>query len=142
MKNEDARSCRLAAYLNLLFERSSVDMKHGIRLRQLFIACIGGGASIWLGILIMRKGIDYRSGFPVPRVSGLLICLFGICLILHAFLSKNIPKGYDDSFVICVGCGSSYYAKDVNRNVCPKCGGMVEDSKGFYDRHPETRNRS
>ena len=41
--------------------------------------------------------------------------------------------------LICTNCENAFtsYAKKQDNITCPKCGSVAEDSKGFYERHPE-----
>jgi len=39
--------------------------------------------------------------------------------------------------LICSKCQTPVPANETSGSVCPKCGGNLEDVKGFYTRHPE-----
>ena len=41
--------------------------------------------------------------------------------------------------VICLNCQEPYSFETVKGFECPKCSGVLEDLKGFYDRHQELR---
>jgi len=106
--------------------------------RRFGFFALGAGAC-WLGIRIFKDAWSYLYGFPVPKFAGILLASFGIVLILYSIFAKNFPKGYDDHFVICSECKSSFYEKDVTDQTCPKCNGKTEEMDGFYKRHPDKR---
>lgn len=99
-----------------------------------------GIMSILVGAQLYEDQWNYLHGFPVTKGAGVLVAVSGVVFLLYGMLSKNIPKEYDDNFVICVNCLSSFYAKDISNNVCPNCSGVTENLDGFYDRHPELRS--
>jgi hypothetical protein len=41
--------------------------------------------------------------------------------------------------LICSKCQTVISANETFSFVCPKCGGSLEDAKGFYERHPELK---
>lgn len=80
---------------------------------------------------------SYLYGFPVPKGAGVVIGIIGLVFLLYGIIRKSFPKDIDDDFVICVSCLTSFYAKDISNNTCPKCDGNVENINDFYTRHPE-----
>ncbi len=59
---------------------------------------------------------------------------------LKAINNKDFDNIVDPpEVVMCVKCLEPLYWKDTNGINCVKCGGLLEDVVGFYDRHPELR---
>lgn len=107
-------------------------------LRRLFFIGLGC-LTIWLGVHYYIHQWDSRYGFPISKGAGVVLSIFGVLILLYGLIRRNIPKSYDDDFVICLDCRASFYAKEVSENTCPNCNGRIENVEGFYDRHPELR---
>jgi hypothetical protein len=105
--------------------------------RMFFI--ILGSLSIWYGIKLYINQWSYLYGVPVAKWTGVIIALFGVIILLYGLIKKDIPKDYDENFVMCVSCLNSFYVQEISNNICPKCNGNVEDLGGFYVRHPELK---
>lgn len=76
------------------------------------------------------------SEYKVPwAVSGMTIGLYSLWV---AFKDKA-EKGQD--ILICRVCNSPHPKNDVKDNKCPKCHVDLEPLEGFYDRHPELRDK-
>jgi hypothetical protein len=63
-----------------------------------------------------------------------------------AFLAVSAIMGREfDNFpdipetVICISCREAFPGTDIKASKCPKCGGRLEDLKGFFERHPEPK---
>ena len=106
--------------------------------RRFLVIAIGIGA-IWLGIHFYNHQWSYLYSFSVAKGTGIIIAIIGVTISLYGIFKKNIPKGFDDNFVICVSCLASFYSKDISNGICPKCNGTVENIDGFYVRHPELK---
>ncbi len=70
-------------------------------------------------------------------VAGLMIMMAIYSTFYGLYQAKRgkIPNYPVDS--ICYNCGSVFNVSQITSMVCPKCGGKLEDLKGFYYRHPE-----
>ena len=108
--------------------------------RILFI--IIGTALMFLGAVIFVKGGFYLPveeryiDFTEIRVFvSILLGLTGL-LFLHTAL-RSKAKTYDERFLMCPTCRTSFNSADLSDELCPKCKVMLEDLHGFYDRHPE-----
>lgn len=109
-------------------------------LRRLFYVGLGI-LTIWIGIHYYVDQVDSIYGFPISKGAGVLLSAFGVLILLYGLFRKSIPKSYDDNFVICISCLKSFYAKDVKNSSCPECDGNIEKLEGFYDRHPELKEK-
>ena len=98
---------------------------------------IGGCITIFFGLLIgyFEDGTFYSRGYPVPRAVWILIVILGVSILIHGFKHRKIPK-YDYGFVKCANCKNSFYRDQAKDYICPKCGSIVEDLEGYFDRHP------
>jgi transcription initiation factor IIE alpha subunit len=56
-----------------------------------------------------------------------------------AALKKSGPL--EQKYFICSKCGSSFDAKDISSSTCSKCKGVLEAMEGFYERHPELKEK-
>jgi hypothetical protein len=72
-------------------------------------------------------------------VFGVLITVVGIFFIYTSLTSKS--KHLEDKYLICPKCKDSYNQKDVPNSRCPNCAVELEDLEGFYDRHPEPKEK-
>lgn len=99
------------------------------------------------GILFISGGIHTYSmegefliirGSPVLRVLQSALEIFlGCYLLSKLFFFK--AKSEDEAFVMCIKCKHSFYRKYATDNLCPNCGGRVEDMDGIFERHPELK---
>ena len=70
---------------------------------------------------------------------GILIMLVGIFVIYTTLSSKR--KYLKEKYLICPKCKDSFSQKDVSNSLCPNCTVELEDLEGFYDRHPELKEK-
>lgn len=71
---------------------------------------------------------------------------FGVLLILIGigFLYFSLRKGAGGSiseFLICPTCRKSYDRKELSENRCSTCDIDLEKLDGFYERHPELKEK-
>ena len=97
------------------------------------------------GYIIGRYNMIFRGSDATVPTYGLLISsillifytlyltIYGLILIIKGKLT-NKPINY-----ICGKCESMYEGQSIIGDICPKCGSVLEDLKGFYERHPEKR---
>ena len=88
-----------------------------------------------------NKGWKIVRGAPQLHTIGYVFLVGGLGLLVFSILSKEFPDKNRPEFVICPSCLSPYRIHEIENEKCPKCGTKVEDIKGFYDRHPELKNR-
>ncbi|OPY67785.1 MAG: hypothetical protein A4E57_02104 [Syntrophorhabdaceae bacterium PtaU1.Bin034] len=101
-----------------------------------------------LGYVISRgvKVYGNDASLTVIAVIGLSSALFLYTLyatvVALFFLRKGdfarLPKD-PPAVVICEKCRNVFPGKETNGEMCPTCGGALEDVKGFYERHPELK---
>ncbi len=48
----------------------------------------------------------------------------------------------DSETVICLNCYEMFSVYKVNKMVCPRCTGTLENLNGFYDRHPDLKDKA
>ena len=93
---------------------------------------------------IQRGYYSSRFGFYVDfgryhYLFGILIMLVGIFVIYTTLSSKR--KYLKEKYLICPKCKDSFSQKDVSNSLCPNCTVELEDLEGFYDRHPELKEK-
>ncbi len=104
------------------------------------------------GILTLYNPIYYSPTYDYtfdateakwPLGGGVII--FGILLIWSTFRKKNIEfekKAIDEkSVLMCPKCVKPFYKKDAPALKCPDCQNPLENLSGFYERHPELKDK-
>jgi TctA family transporter len=101
--------------------------------------------SIIFGVLIFLRPTIY--GQNVPSEVGLIPIIFGLYCFLKSLSTKKIIEELNESnidfakYVMCIKCASPFRKQDTNNGRCPKCGGVLENLSGFYERHPEIKKK-
>ena len=71
--------------------------------------------------------------------------VLGIFFIWSSFQKKAIEaekKAKDDKIVLmCPRCVRPFYKKDCPLSNCPECQTDLEELSGFYERHPELKDK-
>lgn len=105
-------------------------------------------ASVFLGIYaISRASRAYpltneviTRGYYVAFIQAAVIGTYACYKIIQALKSiyrddfNNLPE---TSTMICVKCMEPAILDEATGMICKKCGGTLEEVRGFYDRHPE-----
>jgi hypothetical protein len=93
------------------------------------IGIILGCLCILLGIIgfLFQNEID-SNGKMIPM--GIMVLAFGL------YLKRGSPGTF-----ICTSCLKVSYQNRLKENKCPFCNGDIELLKGFYDRHPDLKNK-
>ena len=109
---------------------------------------------VWglVGVFIVINPVFYSTYFNRnldftdvrwPFGGGLFI--LGAIFIWSAFWKKTIEaekKAKDEKRVLmCPKCVKPFYKKDVPTLRCPGCQTSLEDLSGFYERHPDLKDR-
>ena len=109
-------------------------------------AIFTGMTIIILGIIILL-GVSMHGHFMPPETGILIICA-GILWVIYSIVSRKKLdtsikrlKKKEESFEICFKCRKPLYAASTNDDKCPYCGGNLEDLDGFYERHPELKEK-
>jgi len=99
---------------------------------------IAGSLSIVLGsdIWMNKGGSLYRQ--PVPEIAGIILIIFGLFLIILCIVR---PQSVTSKKYICPKCEEILNHSGKEEVYCPKCGTKMEPLKGFYDRHPELKEK-
>ena len=107
---------------------------------------IFSGISIWLNPVYYssRFGLPFDfTGIKWPFGIGLII--LGSLFIWSPFRKKSIEaekKAKDENrLLMCPNCIKPLYKKDCRDLKCPDCQASLEDLSGFYERHPELKDR-
>lgn len=109
-----------------------------------FIVAVGL-LSIIFGVLIFLRPTIY--GQTVPSEVGLIPIVFGLYCFLKGLSTKGVIEKLDESnidfaeYVVCTKCESPFGKQNANNGRCPKCGGVLENLSGFYERHPEFKKK-
>ncbi len=93
----------------------------------------------WGVEVIRKKRLDtYFEGQDTVLYAKISVGV-GILGIIWALFTKKPDKRptSHSEFMICVNCLVPYAKQTLERSNCPKCGGMLENLSGFYDRHPD-----
>jgi magnesium-transporting ATPase (P-type) len=124
-------------------------------MKRTLVSCYGLCLLMILILLLMYS--DYTT-FGYIRVRGKFVygtedskltlygCTFVVALMLMMTIYSTFyglyqaKKGKIPNLPfnsICYNCQSVFNIFEITSMVCTKCGGKLEDLKGFYDRHPE-----
>jgi hypothetical protein len=71
---------------------------------------------------------------------GFAIIVYSIYLSVCYFVLKE--NDYWPAFLMCKQCLRPYARADITSNSCQECGALLENLVGFYDRHPELKDKS
>ena len=104
------------------------------------------GLGILINPIIYHTGLHYRfdfTGIKWPFGGGLII--LGAFFIWSTFRKKAIEaakKATDAKTVLmCPKCVKPFYKKDCQDLICPECQVTLEELSGFYERHPELKDK-
>jgi hypothetical protein len=70
---------------------------------------------------------------------GVSLTLVGVAFFYISFRRKSV--GSASGFLICSSCRHPIEKKRITENQCPSCGADLEELDGFYDRHPELKEK-
>jgi len=126
-------------------------MRGAIAVHRIFYITIGVMSSL-LGIFIIIIPAFYSSylhqyvdltKIKWPFGGGLTI--LGAAFIWSSFRKKAIEaerRAREEKKVyICPRCVKAFFKKDALTLKCPQCGNMLEKLTGFYERHPELKDK-
>ncbi len=110
-----------------------------------FLILGGGGASISLA-LTMILDIGFCSRYDdfcwdwgeYHFEMGLLLLFVGLFMFIMAF--RKGQRDYAEVF-ICPQCETALPFAEVPGEICPKCHTKLESLEGFYERHPELKEK-
>ena len=98
---------------------------------------------IVFGALVASNPHPTQYGISVPRGAGVVLICAGTILIVYSLIKrKDILKEESEFFQICPRCEETAYAKDVPDLKCPECEVDLENLEGYYDRHPELKQKA
>lgn len=100
-----------------------------------------GIGCLWYGFNILKEGWSHLYGYPISKGSGVIVLIFGFFLILYGCFRKARDKRDDEEFLICPTCRKPFDRRNFSENQCPTCGTELEKLDGFYDRHPELKEK-
>ena len=96
------------------------------------ISTINDEGFFWRGVFITVGDNKYLTG-------GLFIFI-GLFFLWLSIWPKTI-RFVEGEFFKCTKCGKVFDSKLVKNSMCPKCDGALEKLEGFYERHPEFKNK-
>jgi len=112
---------------------------------KFFYTIIGCSLTIF-GIQIIYDPIfhdtkhNYTFDFSeVKWPFGILLTLLGIGFLYFTF-RKRFEESNSD-FLICPTCQKPFDPKDIEENQCTTCGTDLENLNGFFERHPELKEK-
>lgn len=97
------------------------------------------------GFNIMKRGSWCSSyynyctdfmGYHVPF--GIFLIIVGLFIILASAFGKRYAG---EDILMCAQCNKPYERKNTQNHMCPKCHVELEPLDGFYDRHPELKDK-
>jgi len=103
--------------------------------------------SIALGLYLIGWSMPFLEsattsvdGQPISFWGRWLMTIAGIVMMVFAFRKKyHKPSSVD---MICPECETTFVAASVPANrQCAKCVSVLEPLKGFYERHPELKDK-
>jgi len=103
-----------------------------------------------LGILInpniYHTALRYNFDFAeIKWPFGIGLIILGSLFIWSPFRKKSIEaekKAKDENrLLMCPKCIKPFYKKDCYDLKCPECQALLEDLSGFYERHPELKDK-
>lgn len=100
-----------------------------------------GIGCLWYGFSILRTGWSYLYGYPISRATGVIVLIFGIFLILYGWFRKAEDKQDHEKLLICTNCRKIFKIREISQNQCPSCKSDLEKLDGFYERHPELKEK-
>ncbi|WP_281760653.1 hypothetical protein [Pseudodesulfovibrio nedwellii] len=75
---------------------------------------------------------------PFHVEAGIGIAIIGVFMFIMAF--RKDQRDYAEVF-ICPKCETALPFAEVPNEICPKCQTELEPLEGFYERHPELKDK-
>lgn len=101
------------------------------------MAFLAAFAAIVVGLIgIFSKGQTYFKGFPVYWWTEYALLFFGLISLLLILKKHKKPATY-----ICQRCERTITFYNYGDGFCPKCKNKLEPLEGFYERHPELKDK-
>jgi ribosomal protein S27E len=102
----------------------------------------GGLCFILTGIWTWSDGgiVHFGVFAPVTKLTTVGIIVYGAYLMRVGYKAMKEDKP-EVKYLKCTGCGHVCFAHEAHDRKCPKCSGAVENLDGFFDRHPEFRDK-
>jgi hypothetical protein len=107
----------------------------------LVIAIIAGGSRgqslVERGDLSYDRFVQGSKYILIAALIAFLVMVYKSIWALRALWKGDYTNEPDN--VICLNCRSPFIYDSVKSLKCPKCGGTLENLKGFFERHPDQR---
>ena len=96
-----------------------------------------------MGLVSFFKGsIDYKNvSAPITKPTSIIIMAAGGFMMRIGYKGVTKNAAQEVKYLKCLGCGCVFFAHEAPDHKCPKCSGAVENLNGFFDRHPELRDK-
>ena len=121
------------------------DTKRAILLLNIQTIIVSIGLIMW-GIDAIHKkhiimNLEHFMGADAELIGKISIGV-GVLGIIWSLFAKAPAKSQTSysAFMICANCLEPYSKQSLEISSCPKCGGMLEALKGFYERHPDKQD--
>lgn len=70
---------------------------------------------------------------------SIFLTLIGLAFLVISLRKTN--NSCANAFLICSNCKGVFDKRNLSANQCPRCGESLESLEGFYERHPERKER-
>jgi len=70
---------------------------------------------------------------------GVFLTLIGFAFLYVSLRKKSVSSA--SGYLICSHCRTLIEKKSITENQCPSCGANLEELDGFYERHPELKEK-
>lgn len=94
-----------------------------------------------LGIYFLLREGDFVPIYRIPVSKlylGSVLLLIGILALFNFLFKRN--NFQNQKYIMCLTCRQPFYEKETQDGICPKCGNIVEDMEGIFERHPDLKN--
>ena len=117
-------------------------------MKKILVEILEGVIVILAGSYIYFGNSPSIYGYPLPKSLGILFICAGLFWIIYVLVYRNkLISGWKkaeekEKIVICPECLKPQYLGDNKAQKCRDCKTDLEDLDGFYERHPELKERT
>lgn len=107
--------------------------------------CVIGLISLCGSYVFLSSEYGYWKGTYIFVGKGRYLISFGFGIMGILFIIYGLKKNikpiplFGNVYFKCIGCGAVISESDAKSSQCPKCGDVLEELKGFFERHPDKK---